>query len=58
MIYFHFVPIDVDRGMSSTILPKVDDYFLCFVDIEGEIIGAAPVHQILYLIPVLCLVIV
>ena len=39
-------------------LPEVDDNLLHVVDFEGEIIVAAPVHQILYLIPVLCLVIV
>ena len=44
--------------MFSFTLPEVDDNLLCFVDIEGEIIVAAPVHQIPYLIPVLCLVIV
>ena len=37
-------------------LPEVDDNLLHFVDIEGEIIVAAPVHQILYLFPMLCLV--
>ena len=47
--------IDVDRGMFSFMLPEVDDNLLCFVDIEGEII-VAPVHQIRYLIPVLCLI--
>ena len=35
--------------MFSTTLPEVDDNLLHFVDIEGEIIVAAPVHQILYL---------
>ena len=54
---FYFVPVDVDRGMFSFTLPEVDDNLLRFVDIEGEIIVATPVHQILYLIPVLCLVI-
>ena len=44
--------------MFSFTLPEVDDNLLHFVDIEGEIIVAALVHQILYLIPVLCLVIV
>ena len=44
--------------MFSFTLPEVDDNLLRFVDIEGEIIVAASVHQILYLIPVLCLVIV
>ena len=44
--------------MSSVMLPEVNDYLLPFVDIEGEIIVASPVHQILYLIPVLCVVIV
>ena len=44
--------------MFSFTLPEVDDNLLRFVDIGGEIIVAAPVHQILYLIPVLCLVIV
>ena len=39
-------------------LPEVNDNLLCFVDIEGDIIVAAPVHQILSLIPVLCVVIV
>ena len=46
-----------DGGMSSTTLPEVDDYLLHFVDIEREIIVVTPVHQILYLFPVLCLVI-
>ena len=55
---FYFVPIDVDRGMFSPMLPEVDDNLLCFVDIEGEIFVVTPVHQILYLIPVLCLIIV
>ena len=44
--------------MFSFTLPEVDDNLLHFVDIEGEIIVAPPVHQILYLIPVLCLIIV
>ena len=44
--------------MFSTTLPEVDDNLLCFVDIEGEIIVVAPVHQVLNLFPVLCLVIV
>ena len=43
--------------MFSSTLPDVDDNLLLFVDIEGEIIFTAPVHQILYLIPVLCLII-
>jgi len=42
--------------MPSTTLPEVNDYLLRFVDIE--IIVVAPVHQIIYLFPVLCLVIV
>ena len=56
--HFYFIPTDVDRGMFSFTLPEVDDNLLRFVDIEGDIIVAAPVHQILYLIPVLCLIIV
>jgi len=40
--HFHFVPTDVDRGVSSARLPEVDDHLLRFVDIEGEIIVAAP----------------
>ena len=36
--------------MFSFTLPEVDDNLRRFVDIEGEIIVAAPVHQILYLI--------
>ena len=54
---FYVAPTDVDKGMFSFTLPEVDDNLLRFVDTEGEIIVAAPVHQILYLIPVLCLVI-
>ena len=38
-------------------LPEVNDYLLHFVDIEGEIIVAALVHQILYLFPVVRLII-
>ena len=45
-------------SVPSFMFPEVDDNLLRFVDIEGEIIAAAPVHQILYLFPVLCLVIV
>ena len=37
--YFHFIPIYVDRGMSSIMLPEVNDYLLHFTDIEGEIMG-------------------
>ena len=44
--------------MFSIMLPEVDDYLLHFVDTKGDIIVVAPVHLILYLIPVLCLVIV
>ena len=44
--------------MFSATLPEVIDNLLRFVDIVGEIIVAAPVHQILYLIPVLCLIFV
>ena len=44
--------------MFSFRFPEVDDNLLRFVDIEGEIIVAASVHQILYVIPLLCLVIV
>jgi len=44
--------------MSSITLPEVDDYLLCFADIEGEIIVVAPVHQIPNLSAVLSLVIV
>jgi len=29
--HFHFIPTDVDRGMSSTTLPEVDDYLLLCV---------------------------
>ena len=36
--HFHFVPVDVDRGMFSTALAEVNDYLLRFIDIEGEII--------------------
>ena len=43
--HFHFVPIDVD---SLPLFPEVDDYLFRFVDIEGGIIVAVPVHQILY----------
>jgi len=43
--------------MFSTALSEVDDYLLRFVDIEGEIIVVSPVHQILYLTPILRLVI-
>ena len=42
--------------MFSFTLPEVNGNLLG--DIEGEIIVAAAVHQILYLIPILCLVIV
>ena len=44
--------------MLSSMLPEVDENLLHFADIEAGIIVAAPIHQILYLIPVLCLVIV
>ena len=44
--------------MFSFTFPEVDDNLLHFADFEGEIIVATPVHQILYLIPLLCLVIV
>ena len=55
--HFYFIPIDVDRGMPPTMFPEVNDYLLHFVDIVGEITVITPVHQILYLFPVLCLVI-
>jgi len=54
---FYFVPTDVDGEMPFTTLPEDNDYLLRFVNIEGEIIVLAPVHQILYLFPVLCLII-
>ena len=44
--------------MDSTLLPEVDDYILCFVDIEEEIIVVPPVHQILCLFPVLGVIVV
>ena len=44
--------------MFSFTLPEVDDNLLRFIDIEGEIVVATAVHQILYLIPVVCLIIV
>jgi len=53
---FYFAPVDVDRGMFSFTLSEVDDNLLRFVDIEGEIMFAAIVHQIISLIPELCLV--
>ena len=46
------------RGMFSSTFPEVNDNLLRFVDIEGGIIVAAPVHQILNPIPVLCLIII
>jgi len=55
--HFCFVPTDVGTAMPSTMLSEVDDYLL-FVVIEGVIIVVAPVHQILYPFPVLCLIIV
>jgi len=38
--HFYFVPTDVDRDMSSTTLPEVDDYLLAFADISEEIVIA------------------
>jgi hypothetical protein len=41
----HCGPIDVDGGMLSLLSPEVHDQLLHFVDVEGEVIFLATLHQ-------------
>ena len=44
------------RGSLSLLSPVVHDQLLRFVDIDGEVIFLAPLHQGTHLLPVSCLV--
>ena len=54
----HCGPINVDGGVLPLMFPEVYDQFLCFVDVEGEVIFLAPLCQGPHLLPVGCQVIV
>ena len=38
----HYCPVDEDRGLLPLLFPEVNDHFLCFVDIECEVIFLTP----------------
>ena len=53
----HCGRVDVDRGVLPLLFPEVHDQLHRFVDIEGEVVFLAPLHQGPNFLPVGCLVI-